>query len=167
MGANMVALQGERRATTLGAIEMRNVMALPVNALNAPETTSLDSWLESLLARAHVATVQSAPFTMATALQSLLGQRIVASIAGISDPKAVGRWARGERIPRGDAERRLRDAYQIATFLSLAESEETARAWFIGMNPHFRNRAPFVVLSETPDQAPAVLEAAKAFVVNG
>jgi hypothetical protein len=142
-------------------------MALPAESLTAREPATLDAWLESLLERAHVATVQSSPSQMAASLQRMLGQRIVAQMAGVADPKAVGRWARGERLPRGDAERRLRDAYQIAALLTIADSEETARAWFIGMNPHFRNRAPFVVLSETPAQAPAILEAAQAFVVNG
>jgi hypothetical protein len=100
-------------------------------------------------------------------LQELFGQRIVAFMTGVEDPKAVGRWARGERSPRGDSEQRLRAAYHISQLLTLADSAETARAWFIGMNPHFADRAPFAILGEDPTQAPRVLAAAKAFVVNG
>jgi len=32
-------------------------------------------------------------------LQDVLGQRMVAVIAGVSDAKAVGKWAKGERTP--------------------------------------------------------------------
>jgi hypothetical protein len=142
-------------------------VALRARSLTSKEPTTLESWLVALSERAHLATVQSSPSHLAAELQGLLGQRIVAQMAGVSDPKAVGRWARGERLPRRDAEQRLRDAFQIVMLLTLADSRETARAWFIGMNPHFRNRAPFAILSEAPSEAPAVLEAAKAFVVNG
>src|SRR5207245_2792247 len=41
-------------------------------------------------------------------LRDVLGQRLVAVIAGVSDAKAVGKWARGERSPHPEAERRLR-----------------------------------------------------------
>jgi erythromycin esterase-like protein len=44
-------------------------------------------------------------------LQDVLGQRLVAVVAGVSDAKAVGKWARGERAPHPDAERRLRHAF--------------------------------------------------------
>jgi hypothetical protein len=116
--------------------------------------------------RAHQETVRAATRDMAAGLQKLFGQRIVAFMTGVDDPKAVGRWARGERTPRDDAEQRLRAAYQITQLLTLADSAETARAWFIGMNPHFADRAPFAILGEDPAQAPRVLAAAKAFIVN-
>ena len=120
-----------------------------------------------LLEQAHQETVRSSPQEMATVLQRLFGQRIVAFMTGVADPKAVGRWARGEREPRDEAEQILKDVFQITRFMALAESEETARAWFIGMNPHFADRAPFATLGENPSKAQEVLEAAKAFVVNG
>jgi hypothetical protein len=126
----------------------------------------LDSWLMELSDRAHQETVRAPTRDMAAVLQELFGQRIVAFMAGVGDPKAVGRWARGERTPRGDSERRLRAAYQITQLLILADSAETARAWFIGMNPRFTDRAPFAILGEDPAQAPQVLAAAKAFIVN-
>ena len=116
--------------------------------------------------RAHQETVRAAIREMAATLQGLLGQRIVAFMAGVEDPKAVGRWARGERIPRDETEQRLRAIYQITQLLTLADSSETARAWFIGMNPQFGDRAPFAILGEDPAQAPHVLAAAKAFIVN-
>jgi hypothetical protein len=135
-------------------------------ALQSAETAALEPWLMMLSDRAHQETVRTPTRDMAAILQELFGQRIVAFMAGVEDPKAVGRWARGERTPRGDNEQRLRAAYQITQLLTLADSAETARAWFIGMNPQFADRAPFAILGEDPTQAPQVLAAAKAFIIN-
>jgi hypothetical protein len=97
-------------------------------------------------------------------LQDVLGQRLVAVIAGVNDAKAVGKWARGERSPHPDAERRLRDAFHIAQLLLQNESAETVRAWFLGMNPDLDGQAPALALAEHPQE---VLQAARAFLANG
>lgn len=97
-------------------------------------------------------------------LQDVLGQRMVAVIAGVSDAKAVGKWARGERVPHPDAERRLRDAFQVAQLLLQHESAPTVRAWFVGMNPELEDQAPALMLSEHPRE---VLLAARNFLANG
>ena len=141
-------------------------VALQIETRHSTESGTLESWLLELSDRAHQETVRTSTRDLAAALQGLFGQRIVAFMAGVEDPKAVGRWARGERTPRDETEQRLRAAYQITQLLTLADSAETARAWFIGMNPHFADRAPFAILGEDPTQAPRVLAAAKAFVVN-
>lgn len=154
-------------AWTMATIGMRTKVALQAQSLRSANATSLDVWMMHLVEQAHQETVRSSPQEMATELQRLFGQRIVAYMVGVADPKAVGRWARGEREPRDETERKLRAVFQINRFLSLAESEAAARAWFIGMNPHFEDRAPFVILGENPAKAQEVLEAAKAFVVNG
>lgn len=136
----------------------------------SPETdvgTSLAVWLAELETQAHHVSVHSPTPHIAGVMQELFGQRLVAAISGIGDEKTIGRWARGEREPRGGSERRIRDAFQIVTLLTLADSPATARAWFVGMNPHLRDRAPFAVLSDDPESAPQVLAAAKAFLVNG
>src|ERR671939_1340494 len=83
-------------------------------------------------------------------LQDILGQRLVAVIAGVSDAKAVGKWARGERSPHPEAERRLRHAFHITQLLLQQESAETVRAWFVGMNPDLDDQAPAVLLAEDP-----------------
>jgi hypothetical protein len=97
-------------------------------------------------------------------LQDVLGQRMVAVIAGVSDAKAVGKWARGERTPHPDAERRLRDAFQITQLLLQHESAETVRAWFTGMNPDLDDQAPALMLAEHSQD---VLLAARNFLANG
>jgi hypothetical protein len=97
-------------------------------------------------------------------LQDILGQRLVAVIAGVSDSKAVSKWARGGRTPHPDTEQRLRNAYQIVQLLLERESAETVRAWFVGMNPDLEDQAPALVLGEDPVR---VLQAARAFLAHG
>ena len=142
-------------------------MVLRSEVTQFTDLPTLDAWLETLAERSHHDAVRASTAEVAAALQELFGQRLVAFMTGVEDPKAVGRWARRERTPRDKTEQRLRDAFQIARLLTLADSADTARAWFIGMNPHFADRAPFAVLGEEPEQAPRVLAAAKAFVVGG
>lgn len=141
-------------------------MALRSEEMSSANVPTLDAWLRDLTERSHHDAVRASTDEVAAALQELFGQRLVAFMTGVEDPKAVGRWARRERTPRDKTEQRLRDAFQIARLLTLADSADTARAWFIGMNPHFADRAPFAVLGEQPDEAPRVLAAAKAFVAG-
>jgi hypothetical protein len=85
-------------------------------------------------------------------------------VAGVGDVKAVGKWARGQRTPHPDAERRLRHAFRVAQLLLGAESAGTVRAWFVGMNPDLGDRAPAEALAEDPA---GVLQAARAFLAYG
>lgn len=101
---------------------------------------------------------------MATYLQDLFGQKLTALMVGSKDPKAVGKWARGERDPHPDVEQRLRGVFQVAVFLLQAESRQTVRAWFMGMNPQLDDRAPALVIGEHPTE---VMQAARAFLAGG
>jgi len=101
---------------------------------------------------------------IATSLQEVLGQRLTAVVAGVNDAKAVGQWARGLRVPHPDAERRLRDAYQVVGLLLEYDAPETIRAWFGGMNPHLGDQAPALVVATEPEH---VLQAAQAFIASG
>ena len=102
--------------------------------------------------------------SVAAYLQEVLGQRLTAVIAGVTDAKAVGKWAKGGRKPQGDVERRLRNAYQVAQIVVQTESPETVRAWFIGMNPELDDQPPALVIADDPLR---VLQAARIFVANG
>ena len=100
---------------------------------------------------------------IAKALQTDLGQRLVAYVTGNKSPKVVGRWASGEGTPQSDeAERRLRDLYR--TYLILVSSEEppTIRNWLLGANSHLGDRPPIEILREG-NQAP-VVRAAQEFI---
>lgn len=79
---------------------------------------------------------------IASVLQEHLGQKLTAHMAGLADPKAIGKIARGARSPREEAEKRLRAAYRVLTILLDDESAHTVRAWFIGMNPQLDDDAP-------------------------
>jgi hypothetical protein len=120
-----------------------------------------------LLRRVHERAVHTPLPEVAARLQDLFGQKVVAVVAGVEDPRAVGKWARGQREPRGDAEPRLRAAYQIALLLTLGDSADAARAWFLGMNPLLADRAPYVILGEGLNGSERVMQAARAFLAHG
>ena len=98
-------------------------------------------------------------------LQEALGQRLVAYMADVSDPKRVGRWAQGSQTPRDEAERRLRATFQIFHILLSEESPHVIRAWFIGMNPQLDDDSPAEAIHE--GRLKEALGAARAFVSGG
>lgn len=98
-------------------------------------------------------------------LQESLGQRVTALLAGVADPKGVGRWARGEHRPQPAIERRLREAYQVFQLVQSVESPHTVRAWFIGLNPQLGDESPAEAIAE--DRFREVMAAARAFVTGG
>jgi hypothetical protein len=101
---------------------------------------------------------------IASYLQDVLGQRLTAVVAGVSDAKAVGKWARGGRVPHPRTALRLRHAYQVVQLLIEVESAGTIRAWFVGMNPELEDEAPAIVLGKDPAR---VLQAARTFLAHG
>jgi hypothetical protein len=113
---------------------------------------------------AHERAMRASVPEMATYLQDLFGQKLTALMVGSKDPKAVGKWARGEREPHPDAAEQLRTVFQVAEFLLQAESRQTVRAWFMGMNPQLGDRAPALVITENPAE---VMQAARAFLAGG
>jgi hypothetical protein len=115
---------------------------------------------------AHRRAVNATAAELATHLQALFGQHLTALLAGIDNPKTVGRWARGQTPHPGNLAR-LRNAYHIATLLELGESQQTAQSWFMGMNPHLGDRAPALVLADQPEEAATVLQAARTFLAHG
>jgi hypothetical protein len=84
---------------------------------------------------------------MAGHLQDLFGQRITAMMTGVDDPKTVGRWTRGQE-PQERHLRRLQDAFHVVCLLEIAESDQVARAWFLGMNPDLDDQSPAAVLAD-------------------
>lgn len=114
---------------------------------------------------AHRKTVEAEIQGIARFLEEALGRHLVAFICGVNDPKAVGRWAKGEREPRREAEDRLRAAYQIFQLLQEEESPHTVRAWFIGLNPQLDDESPARALSE--GRLRDVLVAARSYIAGG
>ena len=83
--------------------------------------------LRSAPQEAHRKAVESNIADVVGYLQEVLGQKLVAHIAGVADPRTVARWAAGERAPRAEHEQRLRCAYQTFQLL-LAEESPTPSA---------------------------------------
>ncbi len=98
-------------------------------------------------------------------LQHQLGQKLTAYIAGLTDPKAVGSWIRGENDPRPPADMRLRYAYQVVRMLVEAYDAETAKAWLFGTNTRLNDEAPAYILrnAKAVDDLRQLVPTARAF----
>jgi hypothetical protein len=100
--------------------------------------------------------------TIASELQELLGQKLVAFAVGDRHPKTIGRYARGEREPDDDAYRRLVDLFLVAEILKTGMRPAAVKSWMLGANPRLRGSAPIEALNE--GKAEAVRTAAQVFV---
>ena len=91
---------------------------------------------------------------VAAYLQEAIGQRVAAAMAGLSDAKQIGRYARenGPR-PHVTTERRLREGYKVVRMLADTYDEKTARAWLFGTNTRLDDRAPIEVLGAASETA--------------
>ena len=114
---------------------------------------------------AHRKAVESNIADVVGYLQEVLGQKLVAHIAGVSDPRTVARWTAGERVPRAEHDQRLRCAYQTFQLLLAEESPHTVRAWFLGLNPQLDDQSPAQSIREGDFRD--VLVAARAFLAVG
>jgi hypothetical protein len=115
---------------------------------------------------AHRTTVESSVADIAAFLQDALGQKLVAFMVGVEDPKTVGRWASEKRLPQDPAaEQKLRAAYQVFRLLATQESPYTVRAWFVGLNPQLDDESPATAVSE--GRVRDVIVAARAFLAGG
>src|SRR3954454_6385924 len=114
--------------------------------------------------QAHQRAIRANVAEVATVLQDLFGQKVSATIAGVQDSRAIGKWSRGERSPHPEAERRLRETLRIADVLLQEEPPEVVRAWFVGLNPILDDRPPALVIAEDPGQ---VMRAARSFLASG
>jgi hypothetical protein len=98
-------------------------------------------------------------------LQNQIGQKLTAYVAGLTDPKAVGSWIRGENDPRQPADMRLRYAYQVVRMLTEAYDAETAKAWLFGSNTRLNDEAPAYLLrnAKAVDDLRQLVPTARAF----
>ncbi len=99
-------------------------------------------------------------------LQKHLGQKLTAFLAGVGDPKTVGRWASGRIQPAFTREVRLRSAYDAARLLVEQIGDETARTWFLGTSSFLDYTAPAVVLHDatTPEECRYIVPTAISFL---
>lgn len=120
--------------------------------------------------QAHDSAIR-APFHVVTReLIDILGARLVAYIAKVSETRAVHEWgARGRGPKDGRVAPRLRLALQVASLIAQHDSREVAQAWFQGLNPQLGDRSPARLLREgdLSEVGPAIVGAARAFVIGG
>lgn len=91
---------------------------------------------------------------IAAYLQETVGQRVAAAIAGLSDAKQIGRYARENGPqPHEITERRLREGYKVVRMLADTYDEKTARAWLFGTNTRLDDNAPIEVLGAASETA--------------
>lgn len=104
-------------------------------------------------------------------LSAVLGERLVAYIAGVAETRAVREWGAKEREIRGlQVAPRLRLGLQVAAMLSdCGDPPEVVQAWFQGVNPQLDDRVPAQLLREgdVSEVGPQLLEAARAFLIGG
>ena len=101
-------------------------------------------------------------------LVEIVGRKLTAHIGGVRDARAVDRWIAGRGI-YGDAESRLRFAFQVARALTEHDSSAVVQAWLMGVNPELGDRIPLRLMRENEIDAvaPAILSAARAFLAGG
>src|SRR5690606_26456760 len=113
----------------------------------------------------HAETVRLDTPELVRRLISHLGTTAVATLAGVRDRTLPNKWKRADGpTPRLEALRRLQDAHRAWVLIATAESDHTARAWFIGSNPMLDEDAPLIALRD--DRRKEVLAAAQAFVAG-
>ena len=119
----------------------------------------------SATSEAHQKAVAFEVKDIARYLQETLGQKLVAYMAGVADPKRVGRWAKARKhhgpTPNAGSERPSRSS----TCSSPRTARMSARAWFIGMNPQLGDDSPAEAIHD--GRLKEALAAARAFVSGG
>lgn len=102
-------------------------------------------------------------------LSGLLGPKLVAYIAGVTETRAVRQWAESEREARDPIPAGLRLALHVALLIARHDDARVAQAWFQGLNPQLDDRSPARLLREgdLDEVGPLVLSAARAFVSRG
>ena len=101
-------------------------------------------------------------------LVAILGRKLTAYIAKVKDVRAVDRWMAGGEI-YGDAEQRLRFAFQVARTLREQDTPAVVQAWMTGVNPELGDRVPLRLIREGDLNivGAEVLRAARAFLAGG
>ncbi|MFY0408950.1 hypothetical protein [Solicola sp. PLA-1-18] len=112
------------------------------------------------LKHAHRLSMTISDADLVAVLADKLGPKVVADIVQ-KDRSCISRWRAGAKVPTGTSQT-LRLVLQIFSMLEVAESEDTVRAWFLGMNPELDFAAPAEVVRIGKHRD--VMEAARSFL---
>jgi hypothetical protein len=101
-------------------------------------------------------------------LVGLIGRKLTAYVGAVQDVRAVDRWMKGGEL-YGDAEQRLRFAFQLVRMLAEREDPTVIQSWLTGLNPELGDRVPLRLMRENDLEivAPEIMGAARAFLVGG
>jgi len=101
-------------------------------------------------------------------LVGLIGRKLTAYVGGVRDVRTVDRWMNGSEL-YGDAEQRLRFAFQLVRMLAEKEDPTVIQSWLTGLNPELGDRVPLRLMRENDLEtvAPEIMGAARAFLVGG
>lgn len=111
----------------------------------------------------------SLPFPeLASRLVGYIGRKLSAYVGGVKDVRTVDGWMQG-KAPYGDAEERLRLAFQVVRTLIDHDPPRIVQAWLTGVNPELGDRIPLRLLREGDLNivGPEVMAAARAFIAGG
>ena len=123
---------------------------------------------ETIIDQVHRAAITTPLNEIARTLEQVLSRRLTAVIVGIKDGKTIARWATGEieEIRSKEIEQRLRMTYQIVLLLLRSQdSQQTVKAWFIGLNPQLGDESPAEAIRN--GRLKEAWAASRAFVVGG
>lgn len=117
---------------------------------------------------AHRESLRLPATEIARHLAAILGRKLTAYIGKVKDVRAVDRWIAGGEI-YGDAEQRLRFAFQVARTLSEQDTPAVVQAWMTGVNPELGDRVPIRLMrdGDLNTVGAEVLRAARAFLAGG
>jgi hypothetical protein len=101
-------------------------------------------------------------------LVSLIGRNLTTYVGGVRNVRAVDRWMNGSEL-YGDAEQRLRFAFQLVRMLAEREDPTVIQSWLTGLNPELGDRVPLRLMRENDLETVAteIMGAARAFLVGG
>jgi hypothetical protein len=118
--------------------------------------------VQEVIEGAHRSAAELSAGELATELQAVLGQKLVAFAVGDRHPKTIGRYAREERRPDDQTHRQLVDLYTIVGVLETGMRRQAVKSWMLGANPHLRSKAPIEVFHD--GRTNDVMRAAQRFV---
>jgi hypothetical protein len=121
----------------------------------------LDQIINSIERQAARATLAQ----MAGTLKNLLSAQLTSYMVGVASNKSVQRWASGAIKETGLEEfTRLLTAYEIVQLITYFETENVARAWFLGLKAQLDYMTPAEAIRQK--KLREVKSLAKAFVAG-
>jgi hypothetical protein len=112
---------------------------------------------------AYVLSIALPISTVISSLSTNLGTALVSHLAG-TNPVTVDKWIAGASAPRQEMALRLRAGYRVFALIEEADGTDSARAWFIGMNPMLDDEPPATAIRDGRQRD--VLTAARSFVAT-